>query len=213
MSMAPPPPPPPPPSGPVSGLAGYPAQATVETPPTIARWRPLVQWLLAIPHFVVNYVLSIVGQVAAVIAWFAIVFTGKLPAGLANFICMTLRYSMRVSAYAGFLHETYPPFAFDTTAADPGGHPVRLDFEPQLEGRNRLTVGLRFLWVIPAAIMFLIVVIVGAVCWILGFFAVLFTGKWPSGLHGWVVKVIQGGARLNAYSYLLTDQYPPNPFN
>ena len=209
------PPPPPPPAGAPgpAGPSGYPAELTVTSPEKIANWRPLVHWLMAIPHFIVLYVLALVAEVCALISWFAIVFTGKMPPGLANVICMYVRYSSRVGTYVGFLHETYPPFEFDTTAADPGGYPARIELRPALEGRNRLTVALRFLWVIPALIMVYIVMIVAAVCWFIAFFAVLFTGRWPEGLRTWVVKGLRASTRLAAYFFLLTDEYPPNPFN
>lgn len=213
----PPPPPPPPaystPPPPPAAPGGYPAELTVESPPKIANWRPLVHWLMAIPHFVVMYVIGIVAQVCALIAWFAIVFTGKMPAGLANMICMYTRYANRVGTFVGFLHEQYPPFAFDTTATDPGGYPARTDFAPALEGRNRLTVGLRLIWMIPALIVTYLIMIVAAVCWFIAFFAVLFTGKWPEGLRGWVVKGLRASTRLNAYMFLLTDEYPPMSFD
>lgn len=191
----------------------YPATLTVDTPDKVANWRPLVHWFLAIPHLAVTYVLTLVAEVCAVIAWFAILFTGKMPLGLANVICMAARYNMRTVAYAGFLHDQYPPFDFTTTPADPGGHPLRVDFVPQLGGRNRLTVGLRIIWAIPALFVTMLIMLVGYVCWFIAFFAVLFTGKWPAGLHGWVVKALRASTRLNAYVFLLTDQYPPLNFD
>ena len=187
----------------------YPATVEVQTPDKIANWRPLVQWLLAIPHLIVTYVLTAVAEVCALISWFAILFTGKMPAGLANMICMALRYSNRASAYAGWLHDKYPPFEFTSTPADPGGTPVQVNLQPTLEGRNRLTCALRILWMIPAAIFTLLIGIVGGICQFIGFFAVLFTGKWPAGLRGWVMKSMNASLRLNAYAFLLTDVYPP----
>lgn len=209
--VPPPPAPPTPPysAAPVAATAGYPATVAVDTPEKIANWRPLVQWIMAIPHLILAYVIGYVAQIAAFIAWLIVLFTGKLPAGFANFFCMSIRYSTRTYAYAGFLHDTYPPFEFATTAADPGGHPVRLDFVPALENRNRLTVGLRIIWAIPALIVTAIIGIIAYVCWIIAFFAVLFTGKWPAGLHSWALKGMQAGVRLNAYLFLLTDEYPP----
>ena len=191
----------------------YPATLSVDTPAKVANWRPLVHWFLAIPHFIVLYVLQAVASVCAIIAWFAILFTGKMPLGLANMICMYARYSNRVGSYVGFLHEQYPPFDFSTTPGDPGGYPARTDFIPQLGGRNRLTVGLRIIWVIPALIVTYLIMIIAAVCWLIAFFAVLFTGKWPAGLHGWVLKGLRASTRLNAYMFLLTDKYPPLNFD
>ena len=190
----------------------YPAQLDVQTPDKVANWRPLVHWLMAIPHFIISYVLTIVAEVVAVISWFAILFTGKLPEGLANVTCMALRYQMRTQAFAGFLHEEYPPFDFTTTPADPGGTPVTVNFVPALGGRNRLTVALRIIWLIPAAIVTFLILIVAVICHFIAFFAVLFTGKWPVGLLGWVMKGLRASLRLNAYAFLLTDEYPPLSF-
>ncbi len=193
----------------------YPATFEVQTPEKLANWRPLVQWLLAIPHLAISYVLNTVAEVCAVISWFVILFTGKMPEGLSNMICMSLRYQGRAQAYAGFLHDKYPPFEFPSTPADPGrtpapgGTPVQVNLQPTLDGRNRLTCALRILWLIPAAIFTILIAIVGCVCWLIGFFAVLFTGKWPAGLRGWVMKSLNASLRLNAYAFLLTDVYPP----
>jgi hypothetical protein len=75
------------------------------------RWLPLVKWLLAIPHYVVLFFLSIASIVAVVIAWFAILFTGRYPRGLFDFVEGTFRWGQRVVGYA-FLMVTdeYPPF-------------------------------------------------------------------------------------------------------
>lgn len=191
----------------------YPARVDVEFPERIANWRPLVHWILAIPHFVVLYLLGIAGQVVAVVSWFVIVFTGRLPQGLADFQCMVQRYSTRVTAYVWFLHEQYPPFEFAMTPTDPGGTPVRVDLMPALGGRNRLTVALRLIWLIPAAIVTAIIGIIGGVCAFIGLFAVLFTGRWPEGLRSWVMKALRASLRLNAYGTLLTDEYPPLSFD
>src|SRR5215204_6311063 len=100
--------------------ASYPLSFTLEAPAEMARWRPFVHWLLVIPHFLVLYVLEMVAGVCAFIAWFAILFTGKMPEGLAGLIAMFVRYQTRATTYALYLREPYPPFAFETTDPDPG---------------------------------------------------------------------------------------------
>ena len=187
----------------------YPVTVSVDTPQRVANWRPLVQWLLAIPHLVVMWVLQTVSQVVSIIAWLAILFTGRLPAGLAQFQSMYLRYSLRTNAYAGFLTDQYPPFAFDAVNDDPGGHPTSLSISPALEGRNRLTCFFRPILMIPALIFWVIIGIIAVICSILGFFAVLFTGRWPEGLRNFVVANLRISARFGAYASFLTDQYPP----
>jgi hypothetical protein len=192
---------------------GYPAWLEVAPLDRIGRWRPLFQWVLAIPHFIVLYVLAIVSEVVGLISWFVILFTGKLPEGLGNMQCMVQRYSTRTYVYSSGLIDQYPPFEFSTTPADPGVYAARVQFTPEWTGRNRLTVGLRLLWIIPAAIVTMIIILIAWLCWLIGAFAVLFTGSWPGGLRDWVLKGLRAGLRLNAYCWLLTDKYPPMNFD
>ena len=76
------------------------------------RWLPLVKWLLAIPHYVVLVFLSIGAVFAIVIAWFAILITGRYPQPLFNYVVGVSRWGLRVSAYAFLLvTDRYPPFS------------------------------------------------------------------------------------------------------
>jgi hypothetical protein len=78
------------------------------------RWLPLVKWLLAIPHYVVLVVLFLVAIVAVVIAWFAILLTGRYPRGIFDFVVGVGRWSLRVQAYAFLLvTDQYPPFSLN----------------------------------------------------------------------------------------------------
>jgi hypothetical protein len=76
------------------------------------RWMPLVKWLLAIPHYIVLAVLVVGAILAIVIAWFAILFTGRYPRALFDYVVGVGRWALRVQAY-GFLLITdrYPPFS------------------------------------------------------------------------------------------------------
>ena len=75
------------------------------------RWMPLVKWLLAVPHYIVLAVLSIAAVVVVVITWFAILFTGRYPKDLFDFMVGVLRYGSRVAVYALVLTtDRYPPF-------------------------------------------------------------------------------------------------------
>jgi hypothetical protein len=75
------------------------------------RWLPLVKWLLAIPHFVVLVFLWIAALLAVVVAWFAILFTGRYPRSVFTFVEGVLRWTQRVVAYAFLLvTDKYPPF-------------------------------------------------------------------------------------------------------
>lgn len=76
------------------------------------RWLPLVKWLLALPHYIVLAVLYVVAVFAVLIAWFAILFTGRYPKGLFDFVVGVGRWTLRVEAYAFFLlTDEYPPFS------------------------------------------------------------------------------------------------------
>jgi hypothetical protein len=75
------------------------------------RWLPLVKWLLAIPHLILLVFLWLAAVVSVIIAWFAILFTGRYPRGLFDFVLGVLRWGNRVAAYAFILvTDEYPPF-------------------------------------------------------------------------------------------------------
>ena len=77
----------------------------------LSRWLPLVKWLLAIPHYILLAFLWIAALVSIVIAWFAILFTGRYPRGLFDFVLGVLRWTNRVIGYAFILvTDQYPPF-------------------------------------------------------------------------------------------------------
>jgi hypothetical protein len=190
--------------------ASYPATFTFDPPEKVANWRPLVNWLLAIPHFAVLYGLRVLGQVVAVISWFAIVFTGQLPESFANLQSMWMRYEIRTYTFALFMREEYPPFGFAMTPTD-GGEDGRIavNFQPVLTDRNRVTVGFRIILVIPHLIALALLGFASAVLTIIAFFAVLFTGRWPTGMRDFVVNVERYYVRVQTYFLMLTDEYPP----
>src|SRR5690348_15640283 len=103
------------PAAPPAG--GYPVTFTFDPPDKIARWRVIGNIILAIPHLIITYVLNIVAEVLAFVAWILGVFTGKVPEGILGVIAMCLRYNTRTVVFASFLKEEYPPFTFATTLA------------------------------------------------------------------------------------------------
>jgi len=85
-----------------------------DVPKDLNRWLPLVKWFLAIPHYIVLFCLGIAAFVCVVIAWFAILFTGRYPRGLFDFVIGVYRWSLRVDAYAFLLTtDRYPLFSLD----------------------------------------------------------------------------------------------------
>ena len=188
----------------------YPIRFTFEPAERIARWRPLVAWLLAIPHFIVLSFIAIGAWLCAIVGWFAILFTGKLPEGVAGIPALMLRYQLRVMTYANFMQEEYPPFTYEPEESDPGDYPrVAVDVDTSLSDRNRLTVFFRYFMVIPHVIVLYFVGIAAGVIIMIAWFAVIFTGKWPDGMRDFVIGYLRWTTRVTGYALLLTDEYPP----
>jgi len=188
----------------------YPATLTFQPPDKVANWRPVLNWLLAIPHFVILYGLRILAEVVSIISWFVILFTGELPESFANIQAMYMRYEIRTYTYALFMREEYPPFAFAMTATDGGEEPrMSVEFQPQLADRNRVTVGFRIILVIPHLLALFVLELVTWVLTVIAFFVVLFTGRWPEGMRTLVLNVTRWYLRVQTYFLLLTDEYPP----
>ncbi len=88
----------------------YPARFDIAHTEDVARWRPLVHWLLAIPYLFVAGVLFFVAYFVVVIAFFSILFTKKFPEGLFDFIVVALRWQARGNVYSYWMTEKYPPW-------------------------------------------------------------------------------------------------------
>jgi hypothetical protein len=186
----------------------YPVTAGLDAPLHIARWRVIGNYILAIPHLIVLYVLLIVAEIVAIVGWFAILFTGKLPPGVGTFIAGVHRYQWRVVTYILFLRESYPTFGVPSGYADPGGDQAWFNVAPP-ESYSRIAVLLRIIYAIPQLLFGILLVIGLYVAWVIAFFAVLFTGRWPEGLRKFVVGVEFWATRFSAWYFLLADPYPP----
>ncbi|MYI14875.1 MAG: DUF4389 domain-containing protein, partial [Acidimicrobiaceae bacterium] len=133
----------------------YPATITIDRPERMANWRPIGQVILVIPQYVfLHTVMNIAASVTAVYAWFSVLFTGKLPPGVAAFHATYVRYRARTFSYMAFLTDQYPPFDMKPSAQDPGGAGISVNISPRLEGMNRLNVLFRF--IVPFAWLTLI---------------------------------------------------------
>jgi Domain of unknown function (DUF4389) len=191
---------------PANGNDGAPLLLTVVEDHKRSRLTTFFRALLAIPHFIVLYVLNIVVSVVVLLAWFAALFTGRNPAGLRDFTVGVLRWQIRVLSYYFLLTDEYPPFSMD-----PGGYPIDIEVAPAGH-LNRLAVFFRFILAIPAALLSFVVGIVlyvlGLVAWLSGVFA----GRVPAGIYGTIAGCLQFYARFSAYHYLITPTYPGQPF-
>ena len=180
------------------------------------RWTVGFRFILAIPHLLLvggpgigagvgsdrTGVLGVVAGVAAVINWFIIVFTGKANADLMSLQRFYLRWRARALAYEALLRDEYPPFG-------DGEDPVSAEFAAVTESRNRWTVGFRFILIIPQVIVLFFVAIAWAVTAVIGWFAILFTGRYPDGLWRFGEGVMRWLLRVESYWLLLHDEYPP----
>jgi hypothetical protein len=180
----------------------------VETPYEIARWRPLVNWILYIPHGIILYGLRILAGVVGLVYWFALLFTGRLNPGLYNILTMYERYNARASAFLFGYSETYAPFDFNGGPADNDAYPqIGLSLPVPPESTSRVAA-LNWLLAIPHYIVLMIFFIGAAFVAFIGWFAVLFTGAWPQGMRDFLVKVANYYYRVWIYVIMVETSYP-----
>jgi hypothetical protein len=187
----------------VAAAPGYPLRFDVEYPEGLSRWLIFVKWLLAIPHFIILWALTYAAEVVTFIAFFAILFTRRYPRGLFDFVVNVNRWSTNVLAYTGLFRDEYPPFSWE-----PGQYAVtyEVDYPEEL---NRWLPLIKWLLAIPHVIVLLFLFIAASVAWVIAWFAILFTGRFPRGLFDFIVGVLRWQYRVNAYAYLMRDEYPP----
>src|SRR3972149_6891276 len=180
----------------------YPVTFDVEYPERLSRWQIFFKfWLFPIPHIIILSLFGIVYFITLVVAWFAILFTGRYPQGLFNLAVGFWRWAMRVNVYTYLMRDEYPPFSTS------GSYPARLE----VEYPERLSRGLIFVkWflAIPHFIILYGYAILAQVVLFIAWFAILFTGRFPQTLFNVVVGYWRWTARTYAYVMLLTDQYP-----
>ncbi len=180
------------------------AQATLDIPYTEARNRGTVaiRIILAIPHTILVYAWAYAVQLVSVIHWFIQVFTGKRNEGLFNFSNKYLGYATRVYTYEGLMFDQYPGFIDDQ-----GKTPVQYSLTDS-GTVNRLTVGLRLIWAIPAMLLGAVLILAAVVVTVVSWFAIVITGSMPRGMFDFLLRVHKYAVQLNAYTLLLTDDYP-----
>lgn len=203
----------------------YPVHVDATLEPHLSRWLWLVKWFLAIPHFVSLFFLWIAFAVVSVVAFFAILLTGRYPASLFKFNVGVLRWSWRVACYSfGALGtDRYPPF----TLADVPDYPAHFD----VDYPTRLSRGLVLVkWWLLAIPHYLVVGafvgggtfalweltddrrgapgLIGLLVFIAAI-ALAFTGRYPQQIFDFVLGMNRWVLRVAAYGALMTDEYPP----
>jgi hypothetical protein len=205
----------------------YPLRLEGALDPPLSRWLWLVKWLLAVPHFFLLFFLWIAFIVLTVVAFFAILFTGRYPRGIFDFNLGVMRWSWRVGfyTYSALGTDRYPPF----TLAEVPDYPARLDVDyPQQLSRGLVLVK----WWLLAIPQYLIVSVFAGGAWagwgaandgwtwssggglidLLVFISavvLLFTGRYPRQIFDFVMGMNRWVLRVVAYAALMTDKYPP----
>ena len=209
----------------------YPVRGDAALDPSRSRVLWLVKWLLLIPHVIVLFFLWVAFVVVTVIAFFAILFTGRYPRSLFDYNLGVMRWSWRVHYYGYWALGTdrYPPF----TLAEVPDYPAHLD----VAYPERLSRGLIFVkWLLAIPHFLVLAVFVGGGLWLgtragdgddawdngssagwslvgllvlIAAIVLLFTGRYPKPLYDFVMGMDRWALRVGAYAALMTDRYPP----
>ena len=208
----------------------YPVRVDAALDPSVSRGLWLVKWLLLIPHYIVLVFLWLAFSVVSVIAFFAILLTGRYPRTLFDFNVGVMRWSWRVHYYGYWALGTdrYPPF----TLADVPDYPAHLD----VAYPERLSRGLIFVkWLLAIPHFLVVAVFVGGGLWLgsrggtndgwdnggsagvslvgllvlIAAIVLLFTGRYPRPIYDFVLGMDRWVLRVTAYVALMTDRYPP----
>jgi hypothetical protein len=208
----------------------YPVSVTVE-PMLSGRNRLTVAFrlILAIPHlllvggiglgFALNSgrgdrasfggetgLLGAVAYLLAIVSWFTIVLAAQHVTGIRQFTLFYLRWRVRSLAYLMLLQDKYPPFG-------DAPYPASLVFTEESAPRNRLTVALRILLLIPHFIVLGLLSIAWWITAVISWVIILFRGAYPRGLYQFGIGVLRWFIRVEAHLLLLVDQYPPFSFD
>jgi hypothetical protein len=181
----------------------------VESPYELARWRPLVNWVLYIPHAVILYALQILARAVFLIYWLMLIFTGKLHPGMYRVMVMYERYNARAGGFLVGFSELYPPFDFTIDTADDNAYPpIRLVL-PEVPESVPRSAALNVLKAIPLYLVLMVYFVGAAAVALVGWFAVLFTGAWPQGMRAFLIRVSNFQFRLWTYVTMVENDYPP----
>jgi Domain of unknown function (DUF4389) len=189
---------------PVTSSGPPPILVAVADPAPQRRVTVAFRLILAIPHFIALYVLSIAAFVILIIGWFGALFSGRLPEFADSFIAGYLRWTVRVYAYLLLLTDAYPPFTLDEDAA----YPVRLGIPPA-QPLNRAAVFFRIILCIPAYIVAMVLIYgAGTLISFIAWLVTLVAGRLPDSFHLAFAAVLRYSTRSSGYFWLLTPAYP-----
>lgn len=170
--------------------------------------------ILAIPHAILVGplylsvrtgsvgLLGAAAYVLAIVSWFTLLVNGEHLRGIREFSLYYLRWRARAMAYMALFTDGYPPFG-------DGDYPISLEVLEPAVPRDRASIAVRLLLVIPHLVLLCFLVLGWLVTTIVAWFAILFTGAYPTALYPFGVGVMRWTLRVEAYMLLLVDEYPP----
>jgi hypothetical protein len=173
---------------------------------------PFFSWIfrfvLTFPHYILITMLQILGIVAWWMCTWGILFTGRYPRGLFKLNVGVLRWYMNYYCYMFSLFDEFPPLDLDQR---PNRELILEVDYPRTSSRwlNLPFLPLKFLLVIPSALIVYALASAAFVCVLIGQFGILFNGSFPVGLHRFVVGTQRWTARMYGYIFGFTDEYPP----
>ena len=170
-----------------------------------SRLTTFFRGIWSFPALIVSSLYGLAAFFAAAFAWFAIIFTGRYPEGLYNFVGGYLRNSTRVNGYYYLLTDAYPPFNGEPDDA----YPLRVSIAPAPAKLSRLKAFFKFLIAIPVIIVAYLYLIGAMFCLIFAWLAIVFTGKMPRGLFDFIAKYLAFNLKLSGFLFYMTDEYPP----
>jgi hypothetical protein len=182
----------------------YPVSVIAEEQESYNRLLPFVKWLLALPHYVALSFLAIGSWLVALVSFFAVLFTGRYPVSLWDFMVGVRRWQVRVAAYVWLMDDRYPPFSINEREGDR----VRLDAShPETVERWRPFVA--WFLILPYLGIALLLLLLAKVCMVVSFFTIVFTGRLHDGVFEIQRNSLQWYARAISYTYWMGTVYPP----
>ncbi len=208
----------------VMSAVTYPVHVDAQLDTHVSRWLWLVKWLLALPHYILLAFLWVAFVVLSVVAFFAILFTGRYPRSIFDFNVGVLRWHWRVSyyAYGALGTDRYPPFSLHEVESYPAH--LEIDYPEHL---SRGLVLVKW-WLLAIPHYLVVALLVGGTGYyfssadhrsgsaglipllvLVAGVLLLFTGRYPQPLFDLVLGLNRWVLRVAGYAGLMTDTYPP----
>lgn len=167
-----------------------------------------VKVIMLIPHFIAQAVVALAAMFLGLLGILAVLFFGEYPKNFEKIVVGAMQWKQRISAYFFGMTDKYPPFSLD-----PNAYALSFNFSHQKKNSRLMAlltiVPLKLILVIPHLIVLMVMGWLMVMSYVVGLFAVLFTGKFPTPLEHVVVATLNYAFRVNAYVLCLTDKYPP----